>query len=102
MHPTFQNSNSVLPHYVDVYVFNNPTLFDNCNIPRLNYIDLLVAFISNKQINYELISRVKYEDTNLRLGPLYLIDSGDVHGIWGTLKWQILLLGSPLMNFNGM
>ena len=50
----------------------------------------------------ELISRGQGENTNSILPHWYLLDSGNVHGVWFSLKWQLLLLNDSLTSFNGM
>ena len=53
-------------------------------------------------MNSESNSRVKVENTKLRIDPWYLLDSGDLHAVQVSMKWNILLVNIPLMDVIGM
>ena len=64
----------------------NPKLVENFTVPRRTYIDLFVICIESEITEYELISKVKVKNKNLRLDSWYLIDLGDIHGTLSYLK----------------
>ena len=66
-------------HYVDAYVSVNLNVIDNFNVPRDIYIDFFVIVIKKEKMGFDLISRVKGENTNVRLEPRYLLYLDDVH-----------------------
>ena len=50
----------------------------------------------------ELTSRGKVENTNFRIEPWYLLDSGGFHRVQFSMKWQFLLVKTRLMNYIGI